>query len=186
MFFQHNFISRGRGWLFVSDSWSWLQYRSNEMLLTTGGYHLAEMEGNLCGSMFWKSSYMVRLPTAAACKKTFLSDPQLPPLATLRRGQLPSQIQKETQILDVALLLLTQFVPVKCENYRAKWFWKTSMPKNEKKKTRFFDITPRGDELAPSLFQIRESGWIADLLLCCRAHETSNRLRSRGLRGHTP
>ena len=25
-------------------------------------------------------------------------------------------------------------------------------------KKRFFDITPRGDELAPSLFQIRESG----------------------------
>ena len=50
--FQHNFLSRGRGNFFCFRFVKLVQYRSNEMLLTTGDYHLAEMEGSLCGSMF--------------------------------------------------------------------------------------------------------------------------------------
>ena len=45
---------------------------------------------------------------------------QLLNLATHRLRHLPSQIQKEAQILDVTWFLLGQFVPVSSTKYRAK------------------------------------------------------------------
>ena len=90
--------------------------------------------------------------------------PQLLNLATHRISQLPSQIQKEAQILDVTWFLLGQFVPVSSTKYGAKWSRKKYMRKTTKKKTRFFDLTLRAEMVGPSLFHIRETGFVWDLL----------------------
>jgi len=84
--------------------------------------------------------------------------PQLLNHATHRLGHLPSQIKKETQILDVTWFLLGRFVPVSSTKYGAKCSGKKCMRKTTCKKTRFFYLTLWVIILLTFFFHIREIG----------------------------